>query len=127
MDMGTLPEWFTACAELLAVCTALFLPQFNAYRARKESLARMRRVTTGMLEALLADRRSRADADPASLESAKDLDLYLRIAFFALSDARELALRDEVDGLYRRLMAPDPDLPALRGRIKALRGEAGEP
>lgn len=29
MELGTLPEWFTACAEVLAVCTALFLPQYT--------------------------------------------------------------------------------------------------
>ena len=34
MELGTLPEWFTACAEVLAVCTALFLPQYTAYRNR---------------------------------------------------------------------------------------------
>ena len=39
MELGSLPEWFTACAEVLAVCTALFLPQYRAYRDRKESLA----------------------------------------------------------------------------------------
>ena len=32
MELGSLPEWFTACAEVLAVCTALFLPQYRAYR-----------------------------------------------------------------------------------------------
>ena len=42
MELGSLPEWFTACAEVLAVCTALFLPQYRAYRDRRESLARMR-------------------------------------------------------------------------------------
>ena len=46
MDWGSLPEWFTACAEVLAVCTALFLPRYQARRERQESLARMRRVTT---------------------------------------------------------------------------------
>ena len=58
MELGSLPEWFTACAEVLAVCTALFLPQYRAYRDRKESLARMRRVTKGMLAALVDERQA---------------------------------------------------------------------
>ena len=95
MELGSLPEWFTACAEVLAVCTALFLPQYRAYRDRRESLARMRRVT-------------------------KELELYLRVSFFVLSDAREIALRGQVERLYRRLMGPAPDLAALRRDVAAL-------
>ena len=75
MELGSLPEWFTACAEVLAVCTALFLPQYRAYRDRRESLARMR---------------------------------------------REIALRGQVERLYRRLMGPAPDLAALRRDVAAL-------
>ena len=52
MELGTLPEWFTACAEVLAVCTALFLPQYTAYRNRKASYDRMLRVTSGLLRDL---------------------------------------------------------------------------
>ena len=51
MELGSLPEWFTAFAEVTAVCVALFLPQYSAYRDRKASLARMRRVVGGMLDA----------------------------------------------------------------------------
>ena len=49
MELGSLPEWFTAFAEVTAVCVALFLPQYTAYRDRKASLARMRRVVSGMV------------------------------------------------------------------------------
>ena len=52
MELGTLPEWFTACAEVLAGCTALFLPQYTAYRNRKASYDRMLRVTSGLLRDL---------------------------------------------------------------------------
>ena len=107
MELGSLPEWFTACAEVLAVCTALFLPQYRAYRDRKESLARMRRVTKGMLAALVDERQARPSADPAQLESAQELELYLRVPFF-------------VERLYRRLMGPAPDLAALRREVAAL-------
>lgn len=55
MELGTLPEWFTACAEVLAVCTALFLPQYTAYRNRKASYDRMLRVTSGLLRDLADD------------------------------------------------------------------------
>ena len=101
MELGSLPEWFTACAEVLAVCTALFLPQYRAYRDRRESLARMRRVTKGMLADLVDERQARPSADPDQLESAQELELYLRVSFFVLSDAREIALRGQVERLYR--------------------------
>ena len=52
MELGSLPEWFTAFAEVTAVCVALFLPQYTAYRDRKASLARMRRVVSGTPDAL---------------------------------------------------------------------------
>lgn len=122
MELGSLPEWFTACAEVLAVVVALFLPQYRAYQDRKESYARMLRVTTGMLEALANDRErlGKEGGDPANLQSAQDLHLYLRVAFFALSDAREIALREQVAQLYRQLIAPNPDLPTLRQNIRAL-------
>ena len=120
MELGSLPEWFTACAEVLAVCTALFLPQYRAYRDRKESLARMRRVTKGMLAALVDERQARPSCDPRQLESAKDLELYLRVSFFVLSEAREIALRGQVERLYRRLVGPAPDLAALRREVAAL-------
>ena len=119
MEMGSLPEWFTACAELLAVCTALFLPQISARRARRESLVRMRRVTKGLLTALADDRES-SDEAVDTLESAKDLQLYLRVAFFALSEPREIALRDDVQRLYRALARPHPDIAAARKEIAAL-------
>ena len=120
MELGSLPEWFTACAEVLAVCTALFLPQYRAYRDRRESLARMRRVTKGMLADLVDERQARPSADPDQLESAQELELYLRVPFFVLSDAREIAVRGEVERLYRRLMGPAPDLAALRRDVAAL-------
>ncbi len=50
--------------------------------------------------------------DALQLESAKELQLYLRVSFYALSEAREIALRAEVERLYRRLVAPHADLPA---------------
>ena len=115
MELGSLPEWFTACAEVLAVCTALFLPQYRAYRDRRESLARMRRVTKGMLADLVDERQARPSADPD-----QELELYLRVSFFVLSDAREIALRGQVERLYRRLMGPAPDLAALRRDVAAL-------
>lgn len=120
MELGSLPEWFTACAEVLAVCTALFLPQYRAYRDRRTSLARMRRVTKGMLAALADERAARPTADPSQLESAQDLELYLRVSFFVLSDAREIALRGQVERLYRQLTAPSPDFAAARRAIAAL-------
>lgn len=121
VELGSLPEWFTACAEVLAVVVALFLPQYRAYQDRKESYARMLRVTTGMLEALANDREHLGKGgDPAKLQSAQDLQLYLRVAFFALSEPREIALRDRVARLYRQLVAPEVDLPALRLEIRAL-------
>ena len=65
MELGSLPEWFTAFAEVTAVCVALFLPQYTAYRDRKASLARMRRVVSGMLDALATDRaHCAAGCDP---------------------------------------------------------------
>ena len=125
MDWGSLPEWFTACAEVLAVYTALFLPRYQARRERQESLARMRRVTTGMLDALADDReRCGAQCDPAklqNLQSAEDLKLYLRVAFFALSAPSEINLRDEVASLYRRLLDPNADIAAIRRDIATLR------
>ena len=122
MELGSLPEWFTACAEVLAVCTALFLPRYQARKERRASLARMRRVTAGLLEALADDReRCGSDCEPAKLQSAEDLKLYLRISFFALSAEQELALRDDVARLYRRLLAPDVDLASVRREIAALR------
>ncbi len=121
MELGSLPEWFTASAELLAVVVALFLPQYNAYRDRKASFARMKRVTKGMLQTLADDREQCGEScDAAKLQSAEDLDLYLRVAFFTLSDAREIALRDEVSSLYRQLIAPKANLPILRQKIAAL-------
>lgn len=121
MDSVSLPEWFTALAETSAVIVALFLPRYQEHRARKASLARMRRVTKGMLATLARDRAACGDGcDPAQLESAKGLELYLRVAFFALSDQRELDLRDEVARLYRALVAPDADVPALEREIARL-------
>ena len=99
---------------------ALFLPQYRAYRDRRESLARMRRVTKGMLADLVDERQARPSADPDQLESAQELELYLRVPFFVLSDAREIALRGQVERLYRRLMGPAPDLAALRRDVAAL-------
>ena len=42
------------------------------------------------------------------------------MSFFVLSDAREIALRGQVERLYRRLMGPAPDLAALRRDVAAL-------
>ena len=120
MEMGSLPEWFTACAELLAVCTALFLPQITARRARMESYVRMRRVTKGLLTSFADDRESHGAEPVDELESAKDLQLYLRVAFSALSEPREIELRDEVQRLYRVLARPQPDIAAVRKEIAAL-------
>ncbi|WP_080802820.1 transcriptional regulator [Arabiibacter massiliensis] len=120
MELGSLPEWFTACAEVLAVCTALFLPQYQAYRDRKQSLSRMRRVTKGMLATLADARAAGPSTNPAQLESAQELKLYLQVSFFVLSDAREIALRDQVEQLYRQLTAPSPDIAAVRSAIAAL-------
>ena len=61
-----------------------------------------------------------AGCDPRQLQSAQDLELYLRVSFFVLSDAREIALRGQVERLYRRLMGPAPDLAALRRDVAAL-------
>ena len=72
MELGTLPEWFTACAEVLAVCTALFLPQYTAYRNRKASYDRMLRVTSGLLRDLADDLERCCGCDALQLESAKD-------------------------------------------------------
>ena len=122
MELGSLPDWFTAFAEVTAVCVALFLPQYTAYRDRKASLARMRRVVSGMLDALATDRaHCAAGCDPRQLESAKDLELYLRVSFFVLSDAREIAVRGEVERLYRQLVGPDPDLAVVRREIADMR------
>ena len=71
MELGSLPEWFTACAEVLAVCTALFLPQYRAYRDRKESLARMRRVTKGMLAAMWTSGRPAPRPTPRSWKAPR--------------------------------------------------------
>ena len=125
MELGTLPEWFTACAEVLAVCTALFLPQYTAYRNRKASYDRMLRVTSGLLRDLADDLERCCGSDALQLESAKELQLYLRVSFYALSEAREIALRAEVERLYRRLVAPHADLPALRKEIAEIEGGGG--
>ncbi len=122
MELGSLPEWFTAFAEVTAVCVALFLPQYSAYRDRKASLARMRRVVGGMLDALATDRaHCEAGCDPRQLQSAQDLELYLRVSFFVLSDAQEIALRGDAERLYRQLVGPDPDLAVVRREIADLR------
>lgn len=121
MDPVSLPEWFTAFAEISAVVVALFLPQVQARRARKTSLARMRRVTKGMLQALVRDRAACGEGcDPAQLESAKNLDLYLQVAFLVLSDQQELDLREEVVCLYHALIAPQADVDAIEQKIAQL-------
>ena len=56
---------------------------------------------------------------------SKELQLYLRVSFYALSEAREIALRAEVERLYRRLVAPHADLPALRKEIAEIEGGGG--
>ena len=66
------------------------------------------------------ERQARPSADPAQLESAQELELYLRVSFFVLSEAREIALRGQVERLYRRLVGPAPDLAALRREVAAL-------
>ena len=118
-----MPGWFTgSCAEVLAVCTALFLPQYRAYRDRRESLARMRRVTKGVLS-----RTSSTSGRPALRPTLDELESWPRSSsctcacrLFVLSDAREIALRGQVERLYRRLMGPAPDLAALRRDVAAL-------
>ena len=121
MDPVSMPEWFTAFAEISAVVVALFLPQYQAYRERKTSFARMRRVTKGMLQALARDRAAcKGGCDPSKLESAKELDLYLQVAFLVLSDQRELDLREEVAGLYRELTSPHADVDAVERKIALL-------
>ena len=99
---------------------ALFLPQYRAYRDRRESLARMRRRRAAGGPRRRAAASFRPSADPDQLESAQELELYLRVPFFVLSDAREIALRGQVERLYRRLMGPAPDLAALRRDVAAL-------
>ena len=64
---------------------------------------------------------AQAGCDPRQLESAQDLELYLRVSFFVLSDAREIALRGEVERLYRQLVGPDPDLAVVRREIADMR------
>lgn len=107
------------------MCTALFLPQYTAYRNRKASYDRMLRVTSGLLRDLADDLERCCGCDALQLESAKELQLYLRVSFYALSEAREIALRAEVERLYRRLVAPHADLPALRKEIAEIEGGGG--
>ncbi len=123
MELGTLPEWFTACAEVLAVCTALFLPRYTAFRERRASYERMHRVLVGLLNALmrdLGDAEVGTSVDPSKLESAEELGLYLKASYFALSSPREIALRDEAEGIYRALLKPGADVAALRREVAAL-------
>ena len=121
MDSVSLPEWFTAFAEISAVVVALFLPQYQAYRDRRTSFARMRRVTKGMLQALAHDRAACGKGcDPAQLESAKELNPCLQVAFLVLSDQRELDLREKVDCLYRALVSPCADVDAIEHEIAQL-------
>ena len=123
MELGTLPEWFTACAEVLAVCTALFLPRYTAFRERRASYERMHRVLAGLLNELmrdLGDAEAGAGVDPSKLESAEELGLYLKASYFALSSPREIALRDEAEAIYRALLRPGADIEALRRKAAAL-------
>ena len=121
MDPVSLPEWFTAFAEISAVAVALFLPQYQAHRERKTSFTRMRRVTKGMLYALAHDRAACTEScAPSRLESAKELNLYLQVAFLVLSDQRELDLREEVARLYRALTSPHADIQAIEQEIALL-------
>ncbi len=43
------------------------------------------------------------------------------MSFFVLSDAREIAVRGEVERLYRQLVGPDPDLAVVRREIADMR------
>ena len=85
-----------------------------------ESYVRMRRVTKGLLTSFADDHESHGAEPVDELESAKDLQLYLRVAFFALGESREIELRDEMQRLYRVLARPQPDIAAVRKEIAAL-------
>lgn len=81
---------------------------------------RMRRVTKGLMTALADDRKNCGGEAVDELESTKDLQLCLRVVFFALNEPSEIVLRDEVQWLYRALARPRPDVAAVCKEIATL-------
>ncbi|MFR1639047.1 MAG: hypothetical protein ACLSVD_07635 [Eggerthellaceae bacterium] len=88
MELGTLPEWFTACAEVLAVCTALFLPQYGVPQPQA-SYDRMLRVASGLLRDTWPTTGTLLRVRCRLQLEAPELQLYLRVSFYALSEARK--------------------------------------
>lgn len=93
MEIGALADWAEAGAELLAVCVALFMPYYTAYKAKKHRQRNLQVVLQRLVQAVL-------EGQPDSL---KTLDIFLKISFLSNEDANndELLLTgNQVVALY---------------------------
>lgn len=79
MEIGPLSEWVTAVAEILAVCTALFLPYLNQARSARRRQRKFNRTITHLTEAILT-----GDND-----AKRQLEMFLNVSFLSSTSAKE--------------------------------------
>ncbi|GKT03240.1 hypothetical protein [Furfurilactobacillus entadae] len=79
MEIGPLSEWVTAAAEILAVCTALFLPTITNARTAKR---RERKLATSIKH--ITHQALQGDAD-----AGHQLEIFIKIYFFIAETSHE--------------------------------------
>ncbi|RMC25742.1 MULTISPECIES: hypothetical protein [unclassified Lactobacillus] len=74
MEIGPLSEWVTACAEIAAVCVALFLPYFDKMRAKRKKTRNMKIMLKTIINNALKD------------NNVTVLESFLKISYLASDD-----------------------------------------
>ncbi|UQS81431.1 hypothetical protein MOO45_08095 (plasmid) [Bombilactobacillus folatiphilus] len=99
MEIGSLAEWITGIAEVAAVVVALFLPSYQARKARKVSQQRIMNLVRSLLNDLLSKVKATPDMDIAASDEYSDFQKLVSILAVTDADLVNIDILRQIEGL----------------------------
>lgn len=121
MELGSLADWVTGIAEMLAVVVALLLPIISDKVKAKKEQKRLYNMTFLIAEDVLREKKEKPDAKIHGLQSFKHFKTFITFSEFLDGDKLDNFVFDQVENVLLSLDTNEITLQQADQDIKAIR------
>ncbi|MEO1772251.1 hypothetical protein [Candidatus Enterococcus ferrettii] len=122
MELGSLAEWVTGLAELLAVCVALFLPIFMDRNKRKRASKKLIVVTSNMALRVIQEKEENEGKRVEKLDSYKDFKEFQSVVSIIVDDPVTLSRITAANELLLSIHRDNSNLATISSSINVSKG-----
>lgn len=120
MQIGSLAEWVTGIAELLAVAGALFLPMIRTRIETKKSMRKNIKMAHAITDNIIHEKKTDPTVPVSQLHAYKDFRLFINLVEWRTDDENAIVFMETLKRIIFKLDDPNTDFTEVQQEVKEL-------